>query len=140
MATVLRTGRSVIASTSKERLIRICLRRVVTKMESAEQFNAVIRDAAPGRLLVVDYYADWCVPCRRMGPVFERLSNEYAEECEFVAFDIEKMGGLAKQMQILSIPTFDFIRDKKLFHRITGELPQELEQKIAQFTQEKSGE
>ena len=116
------------------------MRSVVTKMTSADQFNEVIRNAAPGRLVVVDYYADWCVPCRRMGPVFERLSNEYAEQCEFIAFDIEKMGGLANQLQILSIPTFDFIRDQKLFHRITGELPQELEQKVAQFAHEKSTE
>ena len=69
-----------------------------------------------------------------MQPVFERLSNEYEDVCTFVAINCDRLKDLANALEIRSIPTFDFVKDKKLINRITGELPRELEQRIIQFS------
>lgn len=113
----------------------IIKRSVVTKIESPQQFNSIIQGNTK-KLLAVEYYAEWCVPCKRMQPVFERLSNEYDDICKFVAIDCDQQSDLIKTLEIRSIPTFDFIKDRKLVNRITGELPRELEQRILQFSKD----
>ena len=105
----------------------------MTKIESAQHFNSIIQNTDK-KLLAVEYYADWCVPCKRMAPVFERLSNQYDDVCQFVAVDCDQLTDLVNALEIRSIPTFDFIKHKKLVNRITGELPRELEQRIMQFS------
>ena len=135
MAVLLCRQRHLLLTARHYVLKRSCVRHIVTAMESAEQLNGIIQSSK--KLIVVDYWASWCMPCRRMAPVFERLSNEFADQCEFVSVDIEKMSAVAKQMEILSIPTFDFIKDKTLVHRVTGEQPAALEQGIVQFVDAK---
>ena len=109
----------------------MAVRSVVTHIDSADQFNKIV--ATQEKLIVVDYYADWCIPCKRMKPVFDRLSDEFEDKCQFVAIDIDKNSDLANALEIRSIPTFDFIKKKKLLNRMTGELPKELEQRVFQF-------
>merc|ERR1712172_403861 len=105
--------RNTVSLLSKQRcLSQYAIRSAVTYVDSAEEFNKIV--ATEKKVIVVDYYADWCVPCKRMRPVFERLSNEFEEKCQFIGIDIEKFHDLAQALEIRSIPTFDFIKNKKL--------------------------
>jgi len=56
------------------------------------------------RPVVVDFYADWCAPCRRMSPVIERLASELEGEVEFVKLDIDRAPDLAAAYRVSSIP------------------------------------
>ena len=58
------------------------------------------------RPVVVDFYADWCMPCRRMSPTIERLATELAGEVDFVKLDIERAPDIAAAYRISSIPSF----------------------------------
>lgn len=58
---------------------------------------------------IVDFWADWCQPCKTLGPILEELSKEYKEKIDFYKIDIEDQHELATTFGIKSIPTLLFI-------------------------------
>ena len=64
--------------------------------------------------VVVDFYASWCGPCKRMHPIMEKLAAEYGNKYKFVKVDIDDARGLADRFSVKSIPTFLFFKDGKL--------------------------
>jgi thioredoxin 1 len=68
---------------------------------------------------VLDFYADWCVPCKRISPVIDNL-NTKMEDVEFEKVNVEEQYELAEKYNITSVPTFVFEREGNEVHRITG--------------------
>lgn len=62
------------------------------------------------KLVVTDFFAKWCPPCRMMGPIFERTADKFAGKAVFVKIDIEEGREIAEKYEIKSIPTFLIIR------------------------------
>ncbi len=58
---------------------------------------------------VIDFYADWCAPCRMVAPIMDKLSEEYAGKARFYKVDTEKEQQLAAMFGIRSIPSILFI-------------------------------
>ena len=58
---------------------------------------------------IIDFYADWCGPCKMVAPVLEQLSEEYAGQVAFYKVDTEKEEELSAVFDIQSIPTFLFV-------------------------------
>ena len=87
----------------------------------SEKFeDEVIRSNTP---VLVDFYADWCGPCRLIEPVIERLSQEYAGKVKFVKIDTDANQDLAMRFEIMSIPTVMLFKGGKLKERIIGAAP-----------------
>lgn len=59
---------------------------------------------------IVDFYADWCGPCKMLAPIFEDLSKEYAGKIDFYKLDTEKEQQIAGMFGIRSIPTIMFLQ------------------------------
>jgi len=81
-------------------------------------------------IVLVDFWAAWCGPCRQFGPVFEKVSDAHAD-IVFAKVDTEAEPGLAQVFQISSIPTLMAIRDGVVLYSQAGALPEQgLEQLI----------
>lgn len=71
-------------------------------------------------LVVVDYWADWCSPCKQIAPIIEELSNEYAGTVKFVKVDTSAEPGLAAEQGILSLPTLQFFQGGRVAKSLSG--------------------
>ena len=75
---------------------------------------------AEKELLFVDFYADWCGPCKAVAPVVERLAKEYAGRVTFGKLNTDGNPATARSLRISSIPALMLFRDGKLVTRTGG--------------------
>lgn len=83
-------------------------------------FKATVEQAG---LTLVDFYADWCGPCRMVGPVVAELAGEYAGKATIAKLNVDEAGDIAQQYGVQSIPTLIFFKGGREVKRITGALP-----------------
>ncbi|ASW43612.1 MULTISPECIES: thioredoxin [Eubacteriales] len=76
-------------------------------------------------LVVVDFWANWCGPCKMMAPVLESVSEEF-KEVSFTKVDVDQNGALADQYDILSIPTLLIFKDGNFLDKLVGFTPKEV--------------
>ncbi len=91
------------------------------KQLNGEEFKRVIEGE---KLVVVDFYADWCMPCRYLSPVLEKLSKEYDGQVEFYKLDVDANQDIAFEYGISSIPTVLFFRKGKVIGGFIGAMPE----------------
>lgn len=95
---------------------------------TAENFENTILE---NDIVLIDFWADWCQPCRTFGPVFEKVSENHPDVI-FAKVDTEAEQDIAAQFGIRSIPTLAIFREKVLLFNQAGALPEStLEQVIA---------
>ncbi|MEG9194202.1 MAG: thioredoxin [Candidatus Methanoglobus sp.] len=86
------------------------------------EFMSVIRE---DKLVVVDFYADWCMPCRYLSPVLEKLSKEFPD-VEFYKVNVDENQELAFEYGISSIPTVLFFRKGEIVGGFVGAMPESM--------------
>jgi thioredoxin 1 len=69
---------------------------------------------------VVDFYADWCGPCRMVSPIIDSLSNDYAGRAKFVKVNTDDNQNLAARYDIMSIPTVMVFKSGQIVGKIVG--------------------
>lgn len=69
---------------------------------------------------LVDFYADWCGPCRMIAPIVEELSNELQDKAKIAKLDIESAQKVTSSFGVTSIPTLILFKDGKEIKRIVG--------------------
>lgn len=72
---------------------------------------------------MVDFWAEWCGPCRMVGPVVEELANEYAGKIKFAKMDVDKNKQTPARFGIRNIPTLIFFKDGEVTNTIIGAQP-----------------
>ena len=70
--------------------------------------------------VLVDFYADWCMPCRMMAPVIKELAQKYEGRVKVGKLNIEENPKITERYRIMSIPCFQFFRDGENKESITG--------------------
>lgn len=83
------------------------------------------------KLSVVDFWAEWCGPCRAIGPVVEELSKEYAGKVNIGKLNVDNNSHVSTQYGITSIPAILFFKGGEVVDKIVGAVPKNvLEKKI----------
>ena len=85
-----------------------------------KEFDSYITDD----VVLVDFYATWCGPCRMLAPILEEISEDRSN-IKIVEIDVDNANELAKKYGIMSIPTLLLFKNGKLVKRQTGFLPKE---------------
>jgi thioredoxin 1 len=80
--------------------------------------------------VIVDFWAEWCVHCRALAPVYERLSNEYAGKLRFTKLDAEESPLIPARYAVRGLPTLLIFKDGKEIGRLLGPHPSRLPRMI----------
>lgn len=82
-----------------------------------------------GKLVVVDFFAQWCGPCKKIAPYVEELSKEFAG-VSFLKVDVDELPDVATDEGISSMPTFRFYRDGQKIGEVVGASHQKLKELV----------
>lgn len=83
--------------------------------------------------VMVDFYADWCGPCKMMAPLVAQLAENYSDKCKIGKCNTDENPELNRAYKIMSIPTFLFFKNGKVVETVIGAVSKsELEEKIKQ--------
>lgn len=84
-------------------------------------FDRVLRDNA---VVFVDFYADWCKPCKKMNPILTRIANERAKTMKMLKVDVDKNDAMTNIFRIEAVPTYILFKNGKQVWRGEGEIPE----------------
>jgi thioredoxin 1 len=92
-----------------------------TKVVTEENFETeVLQSDKP---VIVDYWAEWCGPCRMVAPVLEEIAAEYADKIEVVKLNIDDNPELSQRYGIMAIPTMNVFSGGEVVKQIVGAKP-----------------
>lgn len=98
-------------------------------IKSVDEFKKILSE---NKKVVVDFYADWCGPCKMMSPMFEAAAIE-VKDVVFVKLNVDELQSIAQEFEISSIPTMILFKDGKLFEQSVGFMPKD---KIVSFAKQ----
>ncbi|KAL5533263.1 hypothetical protein ACEPAF_5039 [Sanghuangporus sanghuang] len=110
-----------------------CRKEQFFDADQATFAKAISKENSQGKVVLVDFYADWCQPCKMLSPILTSLTSpENAEKVktgsgrslDLVTIDTEEQGNLAMQYGISALPTVFAFKDGKPIQKIVGALPE----------------
>ena len=91
---------------------------------------------ASGQPVLVDFYADWCAPCKMMPPILKEVKEHFGDQLTILKIDVDRNPQVAAAYQIRGIPTLILFKSNEVLWRTSGVLPAgQLKQHIAAATQ-----
>lgn len=76
-------------------------------------------------IVLVDFYANWCMPCVMMGPIVDNFSKKFKGKMKVGKVNIDENSGLVKRFDVMSIPNFIIFKDGKIAERFMGSVSEE---------------
>jgi thioredoxin 1 len=92
-----------------------------TKAVTDATFEAEVLKS--GKPVIVDYWAEWCGPCRQVAPVLEEIASEYSEKIDVVKLNVDQNPEVTRRYGIMNIPTMSVFKDGQVVKEIVGAKP-----------------
>ncbi|CAK7208355.1 Thioredoxin-like protein 1 [Sporothrix bragantina] len=107
----------------------------VTHITSAAQFDGLLKSS---KVVIADFFATWCAPCKMIAPVFEKIATQLGREnaVTFVKIDTDAQKDIASKYSIRAMPTFLLFRDGNEIERVQGADPRKLESLVTKVALE----
>lgn len=99
---------------------------MVAVVSSKAEFEAALKHDG---LVVVDFFATWCGPCKMIAPLLDKFSAEYTA-AKFIKVDVDELGDVAQEYEISSMPTVLFFKEGKVVQKVIGANPAALKQAL----------
>jgi len=93
---------------------------VILTITSPQDLEQAIVSLGDDELLILDFWAEWCEPCKSLTPVLEQIAAKYAPRIKLAKVDVEKNQMLASQLKIQSIPAVKFVHQGKIVQQFVG--------------------
>ncbi len=93
----------------------------IIHINSSEELKKLISDF-PNKIIIIDFWAVWCGPCRFITPIFEKLHNDFPNDFIFAKVNVDENRQLSQQFRISGIPTILFLKNDEIINRIIGAL------------------
>jgi thioredoxin 1 len=86
-----------------------------------DNFNSIVESDKP---ILLDFWAEWCMPCRMLGPIVEKLAAKYGDDVVVGKVNVDVEQELGAYFQVRSIPNVMIIKDRKVLHNMVGVRPE----------------
>ncbi|SCU79328.1 LAMI_0A08306g1_1 [Lachancea mirantina] len=100
---------------------------MVSQIKASADFEKAI---AADKLVVVDFFATWCGPCKMIAPMLEKFSQEYSQ-ADFIKVDVDELPEVAQKHEVSAMPTIVYFKSGKEVGRVVGANPAAIKQTIA---------
>src|SRR5262245_16283481 len=77
------------------------------------------------RPVLIDFWAEWCAPCKRLAPKLKELADEYGDKLRFVKIDVDANPRTASQMQVRAMPTLLVVKNGAVVGQLVGDNPKD---------------
>ena len=92
----------------------------MARLINSSEFSGLLQE---DKLLVVDFFATWCGPCKKLSPTLDEVSEELGEQVNIVKVDVDESEDLAMDYGIRSVPTVLFFKGGQQVDKFVGALP-----------------
>lgn len=104
-------------------------------------FEEIVLNAPDERVIIVDFWAPWCSPCRMLGPILEQVVASFHGEVVLAKVNVDENQSLAMQYRVQGIPAVKFFQGGKVVDEFTGALPeQDIQRRLESFVSTQSDE
>lgn len=99
---------------------------MVAEIKTQDEFYEILSEG----LVVVDFFATWCGPCKMIAPLLDKFSKEY-ESVKFIKVDVDQFGEIAQKYEISSMPTVLFAKNGEVANKVIGANPNAIKQALS---------
>lgn len=103
----------------------------IPQIATKEEFDNIIKDTKV--LVIVDFFATWCGPCKVIAPVLEEWAEKYKDQVKFIKVDVDENEETAEACEVSAMPTFHFYKDGAKVDTAVGANKALIEQKMLQY-------